>query len=204
MAVLEASVLPPSRPVLWDDAPEPYTPEEFAALAASYPDLRMELTREGRLIIMPPSGGESSYRSSTIGGRLYIWSEKDGTGITFDANGGFVLPNGATRSPDACWLLRTRWDALTREQRQKFPPLCPDFVVEVLSPTDSLPETRDKMQEWIDNGARLGWLINSRRKQAEIYRPGQAVEVLNAPATLSGEDVLPGFVLDLTDILEQP
>ena len=202
MAVLEAFVLPPSRPVLWDDAPEPYTQEEFAALAASYPDLRMELTREGRLSIMPPSGGESSYQSSTVSGLLFIWSRQDGTGITFDANGGFVLTNGATLSADASWLLRARWEALTPEQRKKFPPLCPDFVVEVLSPSDSLSKTQDKMQEWMDNGARLGWLINSRRKQAEIYRPGQQVEVLDYPATLSGEDVLPGFVLDLKDILE--
>ena len=202
MAVLEAFVLPPSRPVLRDDAPEPYTQEEFATLAASYPDLRMELTREGRLIIMPPSGGESSYQSSTVSGFLFMWSRQDGTGMTFDANGGFILPNGATLSADAAWLLRTRWEALTPEQRKKFPPLCPDFVVEVLSPSDSLSKTQDKMHEWIDNGARLGWLIDSRRKQAEIYRPGQDVEVLNYPATLSGEDVLPGFVLDLKDILE--
>lgn len=202
MAVLEAPTSSPSRPAVWDDAPEPYTHEEFAALTASYPDLRMELTREGRLIMMPPSGGESSYRSSTVSGLLFIWSRQDGTGMTFDANGGFVLPNGATRSPDASWLLRSRWDALTREQRQKFLPVCPDFVVEVLSPTDSLPETREKMQEWIDNGARLGWLINSRRKQVEIYRPGQEPQVLDSPLTLSGEDVLPDFMLDLKEIWE--
>lgn len=202
MAVLEAPVSSPSRPAVWDDAPEPYTQEEFAALAASYPNLRMELTREGRLIMMPPSGGESSYRSSTVSGFLFIWSRQDDTGITFDANGGFVLPNGATRSPDASWLLRSRWEALTREDRQKFPPLCPDFVVEVLSPTDSLPETRDKMQEWIDNGARLGWLINSRRKQVEIYRPGQEPQVLDNPMALSRDDVLVGFVLDLKEIWE--
>lgn len=202
MAVLEASVSSPSRPAVWDDAPEPYTQEEFAAMAASYPDLRLELTKEGKLIIMPPSGGESSYRSSTVSGFLFVWSRQDGTGMTFDANGGFVLPNSATRSPDASWLLRSRWEALTPEQRKKFLPLCPDFVVEVLSPSDSLPETREKMQEWIENGARLGWLINSRRRQVEIYRLGQDVEVLDNPLTLSGEDVLPGFVLDLKDILE--
>ena len=200
MAVLEAPVSAAS-PVVWDDAPEPYTQEEFTALAASYPDLRMELTREGRLSIMPPSGGESSYQSSTVSGLLFIWSRQNGTGMTFDANGGFVLPNGATLSADASWLRRTRWEALTPQQRKKFLPLCPDFVVEVLSPSDSLPETQDKMREWIENGARLGWLINSRRKQAEIYRPGQEVEVLDAPATLSGEDVLPGFVLDMTEVL---
>jgi Uma2 family endonuclease len=183
------------------DAPEPYTLEQFAALAASYPSLRLELTQEGRPLFMPPSGGESSSQSSLVSGWLFVWSRQDGTGMTFDANGGFVLANGAVRSPDASWLLRTRWEALTREERRKFLPLCPDFVVEVLSPTDSLPETQAKMREYMENGTRLGWLINPRRAQVEIYRPGQEVEVLDNPAFVSGDPVLPGFTLDLKDIL---
>ncbi len=122
--------------------------------------------------------------------------------MTFDANGGYTLPNGAIRAPDASWLLRTRWAALTPEQRRKFLPLCPDFLVEVLSPTDSLSETREKMLEYIENGARLGWLINPRRKQIEVYRPGQEVEVLDNPAIISGEPVLPGFTLNLKGILD--
>ena len=184
-----------------EDMPEPYTREQFALLAAQYPDLQLELTREGKLIIMPPSGGESSRQSSIVGGRLFAWADQDKTGVTFDANGGYNLPHGGTRAPDASWLKRERWEALTPEERQKFLPLCPDFLVEVLSPTDSLPETRRKMEEYRENGARLGWLINPRRRQVEIYRPGQEAEVLDHPASLSGEDVLPGFTLDLTGIL---
>ena len=193
MAVIEREVR--------TDAPEPYTAEQFAALAAAYPDLRMELSREGTLMIMPPSGGESSHRSSVLGGRLFAWSEADGTGLTFDANGGYALPGGAMRAPDASWLLRTRWDALTREQKQKFLPLSPDFAAEVLSPTDTLSETRRKMQEYIDGGTRLGWLVNPRRRQVEIYRPGREVEVLDNPSELSGEEVLPGFILKMWGIL---
>lgn len=183
-----------------EDAPEPYTREQFAALVGAYPDLRMELTREGRIIIMPPSGGESSYQSSTVGGLLFIWSRQDKTGMTFDANGGYDLPSGATRAPDASWLRRERWEALTPDQRRKFLPLSPDFLVEVLSPTDSLAETRRKMEEYIQSGSRLGWLINPRRKQVEVYRPGQEVEVLDSPVSISGEDVLPGFMLNLAEI----
>ena len=185
-----------------DDAPEPYTQEEFEDLAARYSDLRMELTREGRLIIMPPAGGESGRLNFKIDVRLGTWSEQDDTGECFDSSTGFTLPNGADRSPDVAWVARPRWDALTSEQKRKFLPLCPDFLVEVLSPTDSLSETRDKMQEYLDNGARLGWLINPRRKQVEIYRPGQDVEILDNPASVSGEPVLHGFTLNLKGILE--
>lgn len=184
-----------------EDDLEPYTREEFASLTAQYPELRMELTREGRLIIMPPSGGESSNQSSTVSGWLFVWNQQTKLGLTFDANGGYNLPNGGTRAPDASWLRRDRWDALTPEERQKFLPLCPDFLVEVMSLTDSLTETRRKMEEYLENGARLGWLINPRRRQVEIYRPNRDVEILNHPTSLSGEDVLPGFVLDLTGIL---
>ncbi len=200
MTVVEA-VHPRSAAEEQEDVLEPYTREQLTSLAAQYPDLRMELTKEGRLIVMPPSGGESSHQSSIVGGRLFAWADQDKTGVTFDANGGYNLPNGGTRAPDASWLRRDRWDALTPEQRQKFLPLCPDFLVEVLSPTDSLTETRQKMEEYKENGARLGWLINPRRRQVEVYRLNRDVEVLNAPVSLSGEDVLPGFVLDLAGIL---
>ena len=183
-----------------EDAPEPYTREQFASFADIYPDLRMELTKEGKLIIMPPSGGESSHQSSTVSGLLFIWSRQDGSGLTFDANGGYDLPNGATRAPDASWLRRERWEALTPDQRRKFLPLSPDFLVEVLSPTDSLMETRRKMEEYFQSGSRLGWLINPRLKQVEVYRLGQEVEVLENPVSLSGEAVLPGFTLDLKEI----
>jgi Uma2 family endonuclease len=129
------------------------------------------------------------------------WADTNELGIAFDSNGGFKLPNGADRAPDASWVKIERWNALTPEQRQKFLPLCPDFVVELRSPTDSLKATREKMQEYIDNGARLGWLIDQKNKRVEIYRQGQDVEILQSPTSLLGEDVLPGFVLDLNGIL---
>ncbi len=201
MTVAEAVRPPLSAADEQEDVLEPYTREEFASLTAQYPELRMELTREGKIIIMPPSGGESSHQSSVVGGRLFAWADQDKTGLTFDANGGYNLPNGGTRAPDASWLRRERWEALLPEERQKFLPLCPDFLVEVMSPTDSLTETRRKMEEYKENGVRLGWLINPRRRQVEVYRLGQDAEILNAPASLSGEDVLAGFVLDLTGIL---
>jgi Uma2 family endonuclease len=201
MTVVEAV-----RPLLFavdeqEDVPEPYTRKEFASLTAQYPELRMELTREGKLIIMPPSGGESSNQSSTVSGWLFVWNQQTKLGLTFDANGGYNLPKGGTRAPDASWLRRERWEALSPEERQKSLPLCPDFLVEVMSPTDSLTETRRKMEEYRENGARLGWLINPRRRQVEVYRLGKDVEILDNPASLSGEDVLPGFTLSLQGIL---
>jgi Uma2 family endonuclease len=183
------------------DAPEPYTQQEFEALAASYPKLRMELTKEGRLIIMPPAGGESGGRNADLTADLVYWNRQSLTGKVFDSSTGFVLPNGAGRSPDASWVERSRWESLSAEQREKYVPLCPDFVVELLSRTDSLAETREKMGEYLENGVRLGWLINPRRKQVEIYRPGQEVEILDSPVSVSGEPVLPGFTLDLKGIL---
>ena len=183
------------------DVPEPYTQQEFEALAASYPELRMELTREGRLLIMPPAGGESGGWNADLTADLVYWNRQSLTGKVFDSSTGFVLPNGADRSPDASWVERSRWESLSAEQREKYVPLCPDFVVELLSRTDSLAETREKMGEYLENGVRLGWLINPRRKQVEIYRPGQEVEMLDNPASVSGEPILPGFTLDLKGIL---
>ncbi len=202
MAVLEAEQKPisKSRSMGVEEA-QLYTSEQFAVLAVNYPDLRMELTREGELIIMPPSGGESSNQSSIAGGRLFAWNDQNRLGFTFDANGGYDLPNGGTRAPDASWVRRDRWESLTPEQRRKFLPLSPDFLVKVLSPTDSLSETRMKMVEYLASGTRLGWLINPRRQQVEIYRAGQEVEIMDNPSSLSGEDVLPDFMLSLEGIL---
>ena len=202
MAVAEA--VRPRSGVLGEsstDAPEPYTQQEFEALTASYPELRMELTKEGKLIIMPPAGGESGGRNADLTADLVYWNRQSLTGKVFDSSTGFVLPNGADRSPDASWVERSRWEGLSPEQRERYVPLCPDFVVELLSRTDSLAETREKMCEYMDNGARLGWLINPRRKQVEVYRPGQDVEILDSPVSVSGEPVLPGFTLDLKGIL---
>ena len=150
---------------------------------------------------MSPTGGETGKRNLEIALQLGTWNKQVKLGVAFDSSSGFKLPNGAERSPDAAWVKKERWDALTPEQRQKFPPLCPDFVVELCSPSDSLAKTQERMQEYLDNQAQLGWLIDPQSKQVEIYRQGQAIEVLNTPKILSGESVLPGFVLDLTEIL---
>ncbi|MEH2278593.1 MAG: Uma2 family endonuclease [Nostoc sp.] len=176
------------------------TDEQFFNLCQANRDLRFERTATGELIIMPPTGGETGNRNGRFNQQLFNWSDQDGTGIAFDSSTGFKLPNGADRSPDASWLRLERWNALTGEQQIKFIPLCPDFVVELLSPSDSLKVAQEKMREYIDNGVRLGWLINRKSRQVEIYRQDQEVEVLESPVTLSGEDVLQGFILNLEPI----
>lgn len=173
------------------------TDEQFYQLCQDNSDLRFERNAKGELIIMPPAGGETSNRNGRLTQQLMNWTDADCTGIAFDSSGGFKLPNGADRSPDASWIKLERWNALTSEQQKKFPPICPDFVVELLSPSDSLKDTQDKMKEYIDNGALLGWLINRRNRQVEIYRPGEEVEVLENPERLEGEPILPKFVLNL-------
>lgn len=173
------------------------TDEQFEQIAATNQNLRLERTAKGELVIMPPTGGETGERNLDIEGQLWLWNRQTRLGRAFNSSTGFKLPNGATRSPDASWVAQARWNALTPQQRKKFPPLCPDFVVELLSETDEIEETQAKMQEYLDNGIRLGWLIDPTTQQVEIYRSDRAVEVLQSPATLSGEDVLPGFVLDL-------
>ncbi len=176
------------------------TDEQFFQLCQHHRDYQFERTTLGELIVMTPTGSETSNRNFEIAVQLGIWNKKYNLGVAFDSSGGFKLPNGAERSPDASWVRKERWNALTPEQKQKFAPLCPDFVLELLSPTDSLPKTREKMVEYIENNARLGWLINRKNKQVEIYRPGKDVEIRPTPVTLSGEDVLPGFVLELKEI----
>ncbi|GCL40482.1 Uma2 family endonuclease [Anabaena sp. FACHB-1250] len=173
------------------------TDEQFFQLCQNNRELRFERNANGELIIMPPTGGETGNKNARITQQLMNWTDADGTGIAFDSSTCFKLPNGADRSPDASWIKLERWDALTDEEKQKFPPICPDFVIELLSPSDSLKVTQEKMQEYIDNGVGLGILINRKSRQVEIYRPGKEVEVLDSPATVSGEDVLKGFVLNL-------
>lgn len=177
------------------------TREQFAALAAANRDLGLERTATGELIVNPPTGGETGNRNFSLIGKFAVWVEdNDPLGKGFDSSTGFELPNGANRSPDMSWISQSRWETLTPEQREGFIPLCPDFVVELRSKTDSLQKLQAKLQEYIDNGAQLGWLIDPKNKQVEIYRPGQAVEILQQPSTLSGEDVLPGFTLTLKRI----
>ncbi|MBW4680507.1 MAG: Uma2 family endonuclease [Microcoleus vaginatus WJT46-NPBG5] len=173
------------------------TDDQFYQLCQDNSDLRFERNAKGELIIMPPAGGETSNRNAGLTAQLWIWNEQTKLGIAFDSSGGFKLPNGADRSPDASWVKLERWNALTSEQQKKFPPICPDFVVELLSPSDSLKDTQDKMKEYRENGALLGWLINRKSRQVEIYRLGEEVEVFDNPERLAGEPVLPGFVLNL-------
>ncbi|QUS60389.1 Uma2 family endonuclease [Synechocystis sp. PCC 7338] len=177
------------------------TPEQFTQLAIANRDLRLERTATGALIVNPPTGSESGNRNARIITQLGVWSEaNENLGEIFDSSAGFKLPNGANRSPDASWVARQRWDALTPAERKTFAPLCPDFVVELRSATDTIKDLREKMEEYMENGAKLGWLIDPQNRRVEIYRPRQAVEVLQNPDTLSGEAVLPGFTLSLKRI----
>lgn len=177
------------------------TREQFVALVSANRDLRLERTATGELIVNPPTGGETGKRNAKIGTQIGIWGEANETlGEYFDSSTGFELPNGANRSPDASWVRKDKWEALTPEQREGFIPLCPDFVVELRSKTDSLKDLRTKMQEYIDNGTQLGWLIDPKHKRVEIYRVGQVVEVVENPIALSGEGVLPSFTLSMERI----
>ncbi|MEG3849341.1 Uma2 family endonuclease [Microcoleus sp. herbarium19] len=176
------------------------TSEQFYQLCEENPDFKLERSANGELIVMPPTGGETGKSNSKFNLQIGLWNEQTELGEVFDSSTGFTLPNGADRSPDASWVEKSRWSALTPEQREKFIPLCPDFVIELVSPSDSLKKTQEKMQEYIENGCRLGWLINRKKREIEIYRPGREVEVLQSPQTISGEDVLPGFVLNLQKI----
>ncbi|HIK04145.1 MAG TPA: Uma2 family endonuclease [Trichormus sp. M33_DOE_039] len=181
------------------------TDEQFYQLCIANEEWRIELTGEGELIIMPPTGGESGIRNSDLNLQLGLWNRQVKLGKVFDSSTEFRLPNGAFRSPDVAWVKKERWETLTAEQRRRFPPLCPDFVIELRSETDSLTMLRAKMAEYRDNGVRLGWLIDPKTPLVEIYRPGVEVEIINIsieqPPQLSGEDVLPGFILDLSVIL---
>jgi Uma2 family endonuclease len=176
------------------------TEEQFARLCQENRDLRFELTAQQELVIMPPAGSETGQRNSTLTYDLVAWARGDHTGLVFDSSTGFTLPNGAIRSPDASWVRRERWDALSPDQREGFAPLCPDFVVELRSRTDRLSDLRDKMQEYLANGARLGWLIDPIDKRVYVYRPSQPVEELDNPTTLSGDPVLPGFVFHVREL----
>lgn len=174
---------------------------DFEQIIRANPEWKFEQTALGELVVVPPTGGTSGKKNRSLTGQLDAWVEANWElGEGFDSSTLFQLPNKAKRSPDAAWVKRGRWDALTQQQQDGYPPLCPDFVVELRSPSDSLEELQVKMREYMDNGARLGWLINPQARQVEIYRQGQRVEVLPAPLALSGEDVLPGFVLSLQRI----
>jgi Uma2 family endonuclease len=178
----------------------PLTDEQFAKLCALNPDMRFEYASTGELIIMPPTGGDTGHTNANLTADFTIWARQDGTGLVFDSSTLFALPSGARRSPDVSWIRRERWEALSQEERRGFPPICPDFVLELRSPSDSLRMLQDKMQEYIDNGARLGWLIDPIERVVDVYQAGQNVGRLEAPLEISEEAVLPGFVLRLASL----
>ncbi|MEP6516180.1 Uma2 family endonuclease [Microcoleus vaginatus] len=174
-----------------------FTDEQFYQLCLSNPELTIERDAEGRLIVMSPVGGDSGSREMDLGGEVYIWNRQTQLGKVFSSSTLFKLPGGGSRSPDVAWVELSRWEALTPEQRQKFPPIAPDFVIELRSRSDNLQTLQDKMLEYLQSGVRLGWLFNPQNQQVEIYRQGQPKEVRSLPTQLSGEDVLPGFVLEV-------
>ncbi|MBE9129562.1 MULTISPECIES: Uma2 family endonuclease [unclassified Coleofasciculus] len=173
------------------------TNDQFYQLCRDNPDVKFERNANGELIVMPPTGGETGNRNIEIAADFVIWNRQTQLGVCFDSSTCFNLPNGGDRSPDVAWIQQERWNALTPKQKEKFPPICPDFVLELMSPSDRLKATQAKMRDYLDNGLRLGWLINPQNQTVEIYRHEQDVEVLQSPETLFGEDVLPGFSLNL-------
>jgi len=174
--------------------------EQFFQLCCDNRDLRMELTAQKELIIMPPAGLNSSWRNNILSTDLTIWARKDGTGIVYDSSAGYRLPNTAIRAPDTSWVRRERLDAFDKKELEKFGHLCPDFVGELMSPSDTLSELQDKMAEYIANGAQLGWLIDPYEARVYIYRPGGPVECLENPVNISGDPVLRGFVFNVAEI----
>jgi Uma2 family endonuclease len=171
--------------------------DEFESFCRHNPDVEIELTKEGDLIIMPPTGGRTGIRNFSLIGYFFNWLEKDKSGVGFDSSTVFKLPNGAKRSPDLAWITNERWENLTDREQEKFPPLCPDFVVELRSPSDSLVNLQNKMKEYIENGASLGWLIDPLEKKVHIYRPDTEVGVLDNPKQVSGKPLLKGFALNV-------
>ncbi|MEH2443161.1 Uma2 family endonuclease [Nostoc sp.] len=176
------------------------TDEQFFEFCQVNRDLRIERNKFGELLIMPPTGSETGNRHN-ISGQLWVWSEQNGTGITFSSSTGFKLSTGAERSPDASWIQLERWNSLSPEQQRKFAPICPDFVVELKSPSDNLQTLKEKMEEYINEpGIQLGWLIDRKQRKVYIYRPGLPEECLDNPASVSGESVLPGFILNMSKV----
>lgn len=176
------------------------TDDQFFDFCQLNRHFRIERNQIGDLFIMSPTGSETEERNFNLIVQLGIWTKQDGTGVGFGSSGGFTLPNGAVRSPDAAWIKRTKWEIIPADKRKKFAPICPEFVVELRSENDSLSTLKEKMQEYIDNGTQLAWLIDRKQRKVFIYRPNCGVAELDNPQTLTGEDILPGFVLDLSEI----
>ena len=177
------------------------TDDQFIRLCSDNRDLRIEMSAHGELIIMPPPGSKTGKRSSKINQRLANWTEQDGTGVCFNADTGFTLPNSAKREPDAAWMSHARWNRIPEKQQEKLAPICPDFVVELRSPSDRLSDIREKMEEYIANGAQLGWLLDPFDNCVTIYRAGQAPERIDSPTIILGDPILSGFKFDFREIL---
>ena len=176
------------------------TLEQFEQLCRKYRKLRLELTSTGELVAMPPTGGETGRQNSDLTGQLEMWFRQCRIGICFGNTAGFILPNGAIRSPDASWIKREKWESLTAEQRKKFLPFCPDFAVELRSPSDTFTELNLKVLEYLENGMSLGWLIDPFKRKVYVYEPNQEVVILDNPETVSADPLLPGFMLNLTEL----
>ena len=176
------------------------TPEQFEELCSEYTELRLELTSTGELIIMPPTGFETGVRNADLTYQIMAWTKKDGSGVCFDSSTGFILPNGACRSPDGSWVKRENFEHLTADERERFARFAPDFVVELRSHSDRLTQLRNKMLEWIENGVSLGWLIDPFKRKVYVYRPNEKLIILDNPETVSGDPLLPGFTLNLTEL----
>lgn len=176
------------------------TDKQFLDVCRANPEVKFEQTAQGELIIVAPTGGETGRYNSELNADFVVWNRRTNLGIVFDSSTCFILPNNSKRSPDVAWIAKSRWAALTLEQRRRFPAIAPDFVLELLSPSDNLTDAQAKMREYVENGVRLGWLIDPERKQVEVYRQGEQVEILLNPNALSDEDVLPRFILNLNSI----
>ncbi len=206
--VVDKDVSPPPEPgvphlpypFLLDVSSLDLTDRQLEKISADNDNLQLELTAKGELVIMPPGFAFTGWQETRLLLQVANWSDQNGTGVTFNSASGFRLLNGAVYAPDVSWVLRERWDTLSEDERKSFSPCCPDFVLELRSPSDTLVSVQRKMEEYVENGARLGWLIDPSRKRVHIYRPGTPVEVLEDPATVSGEPVLPGFALNLQEI----
>ncbi len=179
---------------------ESMTTEQFYEFCQLNRDLRIERTANGEVIVMPPAFSDTGNRNLKIGQQVGYWADRDGTGEAFDSSAGFTLPNGAIRAPDTSWIKLERWNALTEQQKASFAPICPDFVIELRSKSDTLKSLQAKMQEYIANGALLGWLIDRQNRKVYIYRPNQEAEILDNPESVSGDRILPGFMLQMAKI----
>ncbi len=186
-----------SQPIILNVKTVGLSDEQFYQLCQINENWQLEETAKGELLIMPPVGAISGNRESDLNGYIWLWNRQTKLGKVFSSSTIFILPNGGKRSPDVAWIANERWETLTQEQQEKFAPICPDFVIELRSRTDSLSQLQEKMSEYLDSGLRLGWLIDPQNQQVEIYRQNQPQELVSLPSTLSGEDVLPGFTLEL-------